>query len=106
YLLHGEEPYYIDVVSNAIENTVLEDAQKGFDQTIVYGKETDFQSLVSMAKRYPMMSDHQVIVVKEAQHLRWKDDDILQKYLQQPLATTVLVFAYKYGKFDKRRKVY
>lgn len=106
YLLHGEEPYYIDVIADTIENTVLDEAQKGFDQTVVYGKETDFQTLVSMAKRYPMMSDHQVIVVKEAQNLRWKDDEVLQKYLQQPLSTTVLVFSYKYGKMDKRRKVF
>ena len=72
YLLHGEEPYYIDIVSDTIENSVLQDGQKGFDQTVVYGKETDFNTLISMAKRYPMMSEHQVIVIKEAQNMRWK----------------------------------
>ncbi|MGO1521936.1 MAG: DNA polymerase III subunit delta [Sphingobacterium sp.] len=106
YLLHGEEPYYIDIVSDTIENSVLQDGQKGFDQTVVYGKETDFNTLISMAKRYPMMSEHQVIVIKEAQNMRWKEDEVLQKYLLQPLASTVLVFSYKYGKIDKRRKVY
>ena len=63
YLLHGEEPYFIDLIADAIEHTVLDDAQKGFDQTVVYGKDTDFSNVVSMAKRYPMMSDYQVIVV-------------------------------------------
>lgn len=106
YFLHGEESYYIDIVCDAIEHTVLDDAQKGFDQTIVYGKDTDFSSLVSTAKRYPMMSDYQVILVKEAQNMRWKDDALLQQYLLQPLPSTVLVFSYKYGKLDKRRKVF
>ncbi len=106
YLLHGEEPYFIDLISDAIEHQVLEEAQKGFDQSVVYGKETDFSTLISMAKRYPMMSDYQVIIVKEAQNLKWKDDDLLQKYLEQPTPTTVLVFAHKYGKFDKRKKSY
>ncbi len=106
YLLHGEEPYFIDLIADAIEHTVLDDAQKGFDQTVVYGKDTDFSAVISMAKRYPMMSDHQVIVVKEAQNLKWKDDDLLQKYLENITPTTVLLFAYKYGKFDKRKKTY
>ncbi|WP_254529867.1 MULTISPECIES: DNA polymerase III subunit delta [unclassified Sphingobacterium] len=104
YLLHGEEPYFIDLISDAIEHTVLDDAQKGFDQSVVYGKDADFSSIISMAKRYPMMSDHQVIVVKEAQNLKWKDDELLQKYLEQPTPSTVLVFAHKYSKFDKRKK--
>lgn len=106
YLLHGEEPYFIDLIANAIESQVLEEAQKGFDQSIVYGKETDFSTLISMAKRYPMLSDHQVIIVKEAQNLKWKDDELLLKYLEQPTPSTVLVFAHKYGKFDKRKKSY
>lgn len=106
YLLHGEEPYFIDLIANAIESQVLEEAQKGFDQSIVYGKETDFSTLISMAKRYPMLSDHQVIIVKEAQNLKWKDDELLLKYLDQPTPSTVLVFAHKYGKFDKRKKSY
>ncbi|MVZ67485.1 DNA polymerase III subunit delta [Sphingobacterium sp. DK4209] len=106
YLLHGEEPYFIDLISDAIEHQVLDEAQKGFDQSVVYGKETDFSTLISMAKRYPMMSDYQVIIVKEAQNLKWKDDELLQKYLEHPTPTTVLVFAHKYSKFDKRKKSY
>ena len=79
--------------------------KKGFDQSIVYGKETDFSTLISMAKRYPMLSDHQVIIVKEAQNLKWKDDELLLKYLEQPTPSTVLVFAHKYGKFDKTEEI-
>lgn len=106
YLLHGEEPYAIDRVSDCIENDVLDDAQKGFDQTVLYGKDTDFTTIVSAARRYPMMSDYQVIVVKEAQNLKWKEDELLVAYLENPMKSTVLVLAYKHGKFDKRRKVY
>src|SRR5690606_31311919 len=106
YLLHGEESYAIDLVSDCIEAHVLDDAQKGFDQTVLYGKDTDFTTIVSAAKRYPMMSDYQVIVVKEAQNLKWKEDELLTAYLENPMRSTVLVLAYKHGKFDKRRKVY
>jgi len=106
YLLHGEESYFIDVISDALEHTVLSDAQKGFDQTVLYGKDTDFSTIVSAAKRYPMMSDHQLIIIKEAQDLKWKDDELLLKYVEQCTASTVLVFDYKYGKFDKRKKLY
>lgn len=106
YLLHGEEPYYIDLVSDAIENGVLDDAQKGFDQTVLYGKDTDFATVINAAKRYPMMSDYQVIIVKEAQNLKWKDDELLLSYLENPMKSTVLVLAYKHGKFDKRKKAY
>lgn len=107
YLLHGEEVYYIDLICDSIENTVLNDAQKGFDQTILYGKDTDFSTIVSAAKRYPMMSDYQVIIVKEAQGLKWKgDDEFLSKYVENPTPTTILVFAYKYAKFDKRTKLF
>ncbi|HYK77928.1 MAG TPA: DNA polymerase III subunit delta [Daejeonella sp.] len=114
YLLHGEEPYYIDLISDYIEKNVLTDAEKGFNQTILYGKDTDVQSILNAAKRFPMMSEFQVIVVKEAQDLKWSkegDDDKkatdgLLNYLENPLQSTILVFCYKYGKFDKRKKTY
>ncbi|SEK73973.1 DNA polymerase III subunit delta [Parapedobacter koreensis] len=106
YLLHGEEPYYIDLVSNYMEEHVLDDAQKGFDQTVLYGKDTDFTTIVNAAKRYPMMSEYQVIVVKEAQNLKWKDDALFTAYLENPMKSTVLVFAHKHAKFDKRKKSY
>lgn len=106
YLLHGEEAYYIDFISDRIEQTVLQEAQRGFDQTILYGKDTDFSTIISAAKRYPMMSDYQVIIVKEAQNLKWKTDDLFAKYAENPTPTTILVLAYKHGKFDKRTKLF
>ncbi len=107
YLLHGEEPYFIDLISDAIENNVLEDAQKGFDQTILYGKDADIVTMVNAARRYPMLSDYQVIIVKEAQDLKWKQgEELLQQYVEHVTPTTILVLNYKYGKFDKRKKLY
>lgn len=113
YLLHGEEPYFIDLVSNHIEHHLLPDAEKGFNQTVLYGKDTDMMTVLNAAKRYPMMADYQVVMVKEAQDMKWgKDDDgkkgidPLLSYLEKPLASTILVFCYKYGKFDKRKKTY
>ncbi|WP_270087763.1 DNA polymerase III subunit delta [Sphingobacterium sp. SYP-B4668] len=107
YLLHGEEPYFIDLISDAIENNVLDDAQKGFDQTILYGKDADIVTMVNAAKRYPMLSDYQVIIVKEAQDLKWKQgEELLQQYVEHVTPSTILVLNYKYGKFDKRKKLY
>lgn len=107
YLLYGEETYFIDQISKALEHTVLTDAQKGFDQSILYGKETDLATVVSVAKRYPMMSDHQLVIVKEAQHLDWKSgSEFLEKYLNDPMPSTILVFEHRYTKFEKRRKVH
>jgi DNA polymerase-3 subunit delta len=113
YLLHGEEPYFIDLISNYIEHKVLSDAEKGFNQTVLYGKDTDIMTAINAAKRYPMMSDYQVVLVKEAQDMKWGRDDDDKKsinpllaYLENPLPSTILVFCYKYGKFDKRKKTY
>src|SRR5476651_597394 len=113
YLLHGDEPYFIDLVSNYVEHKLLPDAEKGFNQTMLYGKDTDIMTVLNTAKRYPMMADYQVVMVKEAQDMKWgKDDDSkkgidpLLSYLEKPLASTILVFCYKYGKFDKRKKTY
>jgi DNA polymerase-3 subunit delta len=113
YLLHGEEPYFIDLISNYIEHKILSDAEKSFNQTILYGKDTDVMTAINAAKRYPMMSDYQIVMVKEAQEMKWgRDDDDkksinpLLSYLESPLPSTILVFCYKYGKFDKRKKTY
>lgn len=114
YLLHGEEAYYIDKISGYIENSVLTDAEKGFNQTVMYGKDTDVMTILNAAKRFPMMSEYQVVLVKEAQDLKWAKDgdddkkafDPLLSYLENPLQSTILVFCYKYGKFDKRKKTY
>jgi len=113
YLLHGEEPYFIDLVSDFAEQNLLSDAEKGFNQTVLYGKDTDIMTVLGAAKRYPMMSDCQLVLVKEAQDMKWgkEDDDKkgmdpLLSYLENPLSGTVLIFCYKYGKFDKRKKTY
>jgi DNA polymerase III subunit delta len=102
YFLMGEEPYYIDVISDFIQNNVLDDGEKEFDQTIVYGKDVDISAVINAAKRYPMMAAHQVLIVKEAQLIKAWDD--LTYYLQNPLKSTILVFCYKYGTPDKRKK--
>lgn len=113
YLLHGEEPYYIDEVGDFMENKVLSDAEKGFNQTVFYGKDTDIMTVLNASKRYPMMADYQVVLVKEAQDMKWGSEDTDKKsinpllsYLENPLTSTILVFCYKYGKFDKRKKTY
>src|ERR1700761_3315070 len=113
YLLHGDEPYYIDLVGNYVEHKVLSDAEKGFNQTVLYGKDTDIMTVLNAAKRYPMMAEYQVVLVKEAQEMKWgsesddkKSINPLLSYLENPLLSTILVFCYKYGKFDKRKKTY
>ena len=102
YFLMGEEPYYIDLISDFIQNNVLDDTEKEFDQTILYGKDVDINMVINAAKRYPMMGACQVIIVKEAQLI--KDWDNIIHYLSKPLKSTILVFCYKYGTPDKRKK--
>jgi len=102
YFLMGEEPYYIDYLSDFIQNNVLNETEKEFDQTILYGKDVDINTVINAAKRYPMMSPYQVLIVKEAQLI--KDWDNLVHYLSNPLKSTILVFCYKYGTPDKRKK--
>ena len=102
YFLMGEEPYYIDVLSDFIQNNVLSETEKEFDQTILYGKDVDINIVINAAKRYPMMGTHQVLIVKEAQLI--KDWDNLVHYLSKPLKSTILVFCYKYGTPDTRKK--
>ncbi|MGO1244796.1 MAG: DNA polymerase III subunit delta [Sphingobacterium sp.] len=107
YLLHGEESYYIDLITDLLEHTVLDSAQKGFDQSILYGKDSNIDTIVNSAKRYPMMSEYQLIIIKEAQDLKWKaEENLLLKYLENCTPTTILVVAYKYGKIDKRKKIF
>jgi DNA polymerase-3 subunit delta len=113
YLLHGDEPYFIDLVSNYVEHKLLSEAEKGFNQTVFYGKDTDVMAVLNASKRYPMMADYQVVLVKEAQDMKWgtegddkKSINPLLNYLENPLPSTILVFCYKYGKFDKRKKTY
>ena len=103
YYLMGEEPYYIDKISEYIATTILTEAEKEFNQTILYGSETDIATVITTAKRYPMTSEHQVIIVKEAQNLKNIDD--LCYYLQKPLTSTILVLCHKNGVLDRRKKV-
>jgi DNA polymerase-3 subunit delta len=104
YFLCGEEPYYIDQISDYIEEHVLVEDEKAFNQTILYGRDNDAESIISIAKRYPMMASHQVVIVKEAQDIRKVED--LQHYIENPLKSTVLVICYKYKKIDKRRSFF
>ncbi len=103
YFLCGAEPYFIDQVSDYIEDNVLDDSEKGFNQMVIYGKETTMEEILENAKRYPMMAEHQVIIVKEAQHLV-KQLAKLESYVENPQTTTILVFAYKYKTPDGRSK--
>ena len=104
YFLMGEEPYYIDKLSDYIEKNVLTEDEKGFNQTVLYGRDVSVEDIISTAKRYPMMSERQVVIVKEAQDLS-RTIDKLESYLENPLLSTVLVFCYKYKTLDKRKKM-
>lgn len=103
YYLMGEESYYIDVISDYIMNNVLTDTEKEFNLTVVYGADVDIATVINAAKRYPMMSEHQVVIVKEAQTI--KNMDELSFYLQKPLQSTILVMCHKHGVLDRRKKL-
>ena len=104
YLLMGEEPYYIDKLSEYIEKSILTEEEKGFNQTVLYGRDVTIEDIVGTAKRYPMMADRQVVIVKEAQDLV-KTIDKLESYAENPMPSTVLVVCYKYKTIDKRKKL-
>ncbi len=104
YFLMGEEPYYIDKLSDYIEEKVLTEEEKGFNQTVLYGRDVTIEDIISTAKRYPMMAERQVVIVKEAQDLI-RTIDKLETYAENPMVTTVLVFCYKYKTLDKRKKL-
>lgn len=102
YFLHGDEPYYIDLIVKYIEDNVLTDMEKGFNFTVLYGKEANYMSIVDNARRYPIMAEKQVLIIKEAQAM--KDLAKLEKYLDHAAPTTLLVICYKHKKLDKRTK--
>ncbi len=104
YFLMGDEPYFIDKITEFIQENVLNEAEKSFNQTILYGKDSTIEMVINSAKRYPMMSNQQVVIVKEAQNLNNIDDLIY--YAEHPLNSTILVINYKYKKLDKRKKLY
>ena len=104
YFLMGDEPYYIDKISDFIESKVLKEEEKGFNQMIIYGRDASIDEIVSNAKRFPMMAERQVIIVKEAQDLSRTIENLVS-YVENPQPTTVLVFCYKYKKLDARKKL-
>jgi len=115
YFLYGEEPYFIDQITDYIEKNVLSDSEKEFNESILYGKDIDTLTMISTAKRYPMMSNYQVVIVKEAQNIKNlvskeaqdKDSkDPFSEYLQNPLPSTLLVICFKYKSVDKRTRIY
>ena len=101
YFLAGEEAYYIDEISDYIEKNVLTDTEKEFNQTIIYGRDTSVPAIISAAKRYPMMANYQVVIIKEAQDVQKIEE--LEHYVENPLQSTLLVINYKYKKIDKRK---
>lgn len=105
YFLMGEEAFFIDQISKVIEDEVLTDDEKGFNQNILYGNDVDLSAIVGMAKQFPMGAERQVIIVKEAQHLS-RSIDQLESYAEQPQPSTVLVFNFKGRTLDKRKKLY
>jgi DNA polymerase-3 subunit delta len=105
YFLMGEEPYYIDRISQYIAENVLTEDERGFNQMVLYGKDTSVDEVVANAKRFPMMAQYQVVIVKEAQHLS-RNIEQLVHYAENPQQTTILVLCYKYKKLDKRKKLY
>jgi DNA polymerase-3 subunit delta len=104
YFLSGEESYFIDLITKYIQDNALSENEKAFNQTIIYGKDVEIAAVINSAKRYPMMANYQVVIVKEAQNIKEIDD--LVHYALNPLKSTILVINYKYKTLDKRKKLY
>lgn len=102
YFLHGQESYFIDVIVDFIDENVLDEGQKAFNHTVLYGKETDHKMVVDVARRFPMMAPYQVVLLKEAQEMRSLKD--LQSYIENPSPTTILVIAHKHKKLNLNSK--
>lgn len=116
YFLMGDEPYFIDMISDHIEQHVLDESEKEFNQTVLYGRDVSTADIIGAAKRFPMMSEYQVVIVKEAQDIKdlvkkekedkkEKTKSLFELYLENPLPSTILVFCYKYKSIDKRTAV-
>jgi len=109
YFLQGEETYYIDLISDYIQEHVLSDAEKGFNQVVVYGKDCAMSTILTHARRFPMMAERQVVIVKEAQDIQDLNKDtgarLLLDYLTKAVPSTVLVFCHKYKSLDKRKEL-
>lgn len=103
YFLHGEEPYFIDEITNVIMENALQEHERDFNQTIIYGKDAELLSLVSELKGYPMMSERKLVVLKEAQDFTKLEE--LESYFNSPVDSTIFVIAYKYKSYDSRKKL-
>ena len=105
YFLMGEETYYIDMINDLLEDNVLNEEEKSFNQTILYGKDTNIDEIICVCKRFPMRSKFQLVIIKEAQDLSSKIDGLLN-YMLNPMLSTILVINYKYKSLDKRKKIF
>lgn len=109
YFLQGEETFFIDNIIDLIETNALDDSQKSFNQYVLYGKDVSFADILNVARKYPMMGDRQVVIVKEAQEIKdWKKEDsltLISSYVENPLPSSILVFGYKYKSIDKRSRI-
>ena len=105
YFLHGEEGFFIDEITNALIENVLEPHEKDFNQAIIYGKDADVLGVISEAKGYPMMASRKLVVLKEAQEIKDKDFSLFESYFEQPSDLTVFVINYKHKKYDSRKKI-
>lgn len=103
YYLMGDEAYYIDKISDWIAENVLQPEERDFNQTVLFGSDVTAAQVIDMAKRYPMMSEYQVVIVKEAQNIRHMEP--VEAYLQKPLTSTILVFCHKNGALDRRKRL-
>jgi len=109
YFLQGDEPFYIDQISDCIEKNALSEADKGFNQVVMYGKDVDMATILGNARRFPMMAERTVVIVKEAQSVldieKENGQKMLETYLQNPLPSTILVFCYKLKMLDGRKSL-
>jgi DNA polymerase-3 subunit delta len=109
YFLQGEETFYIDLISDHIEKNVLTEAEKGFNQVVVYGKDAAMATILTHARRFPMMAERQVVIVKEAQDIQDLNKEtgakLLLDYISKPVPSTILVFCHKHKNLDKRREL-
>ncbi len=104
YFFHGEEPWFIDQLTELLEDGVLDESMRDFNQSVVYGYDVDAKNIVDLARQFPMMGDYQVVIVKEAQVLKSWDE--IETYVANPLKTTILILAHKHKTLDKRKTLY
>jgi DNA polymerase-3 subunit delta len=109
YFLQGEEPYYIDLIREYAEANALAEGEKGFNQMVLYGKETGMGQVMNQARRFPMMAQRQLVVVREAQEItdfnKEESQKLLLRYAENPVPSTILLFAHKYKKLDGRKEL-